>query len=60
MRLLQPELGRVFNGDNALALRNVGRKRVQERRLAGAGTTRDKGVQAELDAGLQKLRNFRL
>ncbi len=40
MRLLQLELGRVLDCDQALVRRNIIRERVEERRLAGAGSSR--------------------
>ena len=40
VRLLQLQLGRVFNGDDALLGRNERRKRVQQRGFSGAGSAR--------------------
>ena len=57
VRLLQLQLGRVFDGDDALVLRNVAGERVQQRGLAGAGTAGDDDVQPRLDAALQQLQH---
>src|SRR3712207_7192647 len=45
VRLLQLQLGRVLDGDDALVVGDVGGERVQERRLARAGAARDEDVE---------------
>ena len=44
--LRELQFGRVFDGDQALVLRNVLRQDVQERRLAGAGAAGDQDADA--------------
>ena len=41
VRLLQLQLGRVLDRDDALVLRDEARQHVEQRRLAGAGAARD-------------------
>ena len=57
VRLLQPQFGRVFDGDDALVFRNVGGERVEQRGLTGAGTAADQDVEARLDAALQQFQH---
>ena len=45
VRLLQLELGRVLDGDDALGVGNERRQAVEQRRLAGARTAGDQDVQ---------------
>ena len=52
--LVELELLRVLDGDDALAVRDERRQHVEQRRLAGAGTARDDDVQAAFDAGPQE------
>src|SRR5690242_510350 len=59
VRLLQLQLGGVFAGDEALVLGDERREDVQQRRLAGAGATRDQDVQARADAGAQEGHDLR-
>ena len=54
--LVEPELGRVLDRDDPLLVRDRRRERVQQRRLAGAGTARDQDVQLRLDAALRGTR----
>jgi len=49
VRLLELELRRVLDRDDALALGDVAREDVEERRLAGARTARDQGVDPRAD-----------
>ena len=53
--LVQLELGRVLDRDDALALGDEGRQHVQQRRLAGAGAAADQHVQPRADAVLEEL-----
>ena len=55
--LAQPQLGGIFDGDNALIFRNVGRQHVKQCRFAGTGSARDDDVQTRLDAALQQLQH---
>jgi hypothetical protein len=48
VRLLQLQLGRVLDGDDALVVRDERRQDVQQRRLAGAGAARDQDVELGL------------
>ena len=48
--LLEPQFGRVFDGDDALVFRNVGGERVEQRGLTGAGAAADQDVEARLHA----------
>ena len=48
VRLLQPQFGGVFDGDDALVFRDVAGERVEQRGLAGAGAAADQDVQARL------------
>ena len=45
VRLLQPQLRVVLDGDDPLARRHRGRERVEQRRLAGAGAAGDHDVE---------------
>src|SRR5207244_4964056 len=51
--LLELELGRVLDGDDALTVGDERRQDVQVGRLAGAGTARDEDVELAPDAGLE-------
>ena len=55
VRVVDLQLGRVFDRDHALVVRDETRDHVQGRRLARAGTARDEDVHAPEDRGLQKL-----
>ena len=57
--LVQLQLGGVLDGDDAVVVGDRRRQRVQERRLAGAGTARDEDVQLGLDAALEELDRLR-
>ena len=57
VRLLQPQFGRVFDGHDALVFRDIGGKRVEQRRLAGTRTAADQDVQARLDAAFQQFQH---
>ena len=61
VRLLQPKLGRVLDGDHALARVDHLRQGVEHRRLARAGTARDDDVHAaragDLEHGRHLLRH---
>ena len=54
MVLLQIQFGRVLDGDDPLAVRNVGGKRVKHGRLARAGAARNNDVERAMDARLEK------
>ena len=56
--LLELELGRVLDRDDALVVRDEGGQRVQQRRLAGAGAAGDQHVELARDAGGQELRGL--
>src|SRR6202044_1427592 len=53
--LVQHQLGRVFDRDHAVGLRNEPGKDVEQRRLTGTGAAADNDVQARLDAGAQEV-----
>ena len=53
--LLHLQLGCVLDGDDALGVGDRGRERVQERRLAGAGSAGDQDVQLGEHAALQEV-----
>ncbi len=57
VRLLQPQFGGVFNGDDALVFRNVGGERVEQGGFAGAGASADQDVQARFDAAFEQLQH---
>src|SRR5205814_9723441 len=57
--LLQLQLGRVLDRDDALVAGDERRHRVQRRRLTGAGTAGDEDVQLALDARAEELRGTR-
>ena len=59
VRLLQPELRRVLDRDDALGVRDVAGERVEQRRLTGTGTAGDDRVELGLDAGAQELGQLR-
>ncbi len=51
VRLLQPKLGRVFDRDDPLALRNEGRERIELRRLSRPRAAGDDDVPPDSDTG---------
>ena len=53
--LVELELRRVLDGHDPLVVGDPRRERVQERRLARAGTTRDEHVELRLDAAAQEV-----
>ena len=53
--LVEPQLGGVLDRDDPVAVRDRGRERVQQRRLAGAGAAGDQDVQLGLDAALEEV-----
>src|SRR5262249_21730116 len=55
MPLVELQLGRVFDRDDALAVRNRGRDGVKERRLSGTRTARDEAVQLCLNAAREEV-----
>src|SRR5450755_2993275 len=57
--LMKLQFRRVFDGDNALAVGNVRRKRVEKGRLTGAGTAGDQYVQAGFDGSSQQFQHRR-
>ena len=59
MVLLELELGRVLDGDDALVTGDEGREGVQGRRLTGTGSAGDQHVELALDAGGQEVRRLR-
>src|SRR3954468_17826552 len=60
VRLLQLQLGRVLDRDQALGVGDVGRERVQHRRLAGAGAAGDDRGDERLDGRREELGHLRL
>ena len=56
--LLELELGRVLDRDDALVVRDEGREGVERRRLTGAGTAGDEDVQLALARTRQELRGL--
>ncbi len=56
MLLLELQLGRVLDRDDALVSGHVGRAGVEERRLPGAGSSGNEDVQLSLHAGSEELR----
>ena len=56
--LLQAELGGILDGHDPLVVRDRLRERVQQRRLAGSGASRDQDVQLRADAELEELRRL--
>ena len=54
MRLLELQLGRVLDGDDALLIRNKNGKRVEERSLSSAGAADDDDVELGLDGPLEQ------
>ena len=56
VRLLEPQLGVVLDGDDPLAGRHRRRQRVEQRRLAGARAAGDDDVELALDDRAQQLR----
>ena len=59
MILLQLELGRVLDRDDALVAGDEGGQGVEGRRLTGTGSARDEDVELPLDAGGQEVRRLR-
>src|SRR6185437_3883353 len=59
MFLVELQVGSILNRDDTLAIRDLGRKNVQEGRLAGARSPGDQNVQARFDASLQELQHRR-
>ena len=57
--LLELELGRVLDGDDALVVGDEGGHHVEQGRLARAGTTGDDDVAATTDAGAQEVTDLR-
>ena len=57
--LLQPKLGGVLDGDDALVVGDERRERVQQRRLAGAGAAADEDVEPRLHARGQEVQHLR-
>src|SRR6185437_15185085 len=57
--LAQLQFGRVFDGDDALALRDKAGERVQQCGLTGTGTARDNNVQTRLNATLKEFQHGR-
>jgi hypothetical protein len=55
--LLQPQLGRILDGHDALVLGNVAGERIEQRRLSGAGSAADQDVEARLHAALQQFQH---
>ena len=53
--LVQPELGGVLDGDDALVVRDERREHVERRRLAGAGTAGDEDVEAARTQSLEEV-----
>ena len=58
MRLLEPKLGRVLDGDHALARVDHLRQGVEHRGLTGAGTARDDDVRAACAGDLEHVAIF--
>jgi hypothetical protein len=58
--LLEQELERVLDGDDALRARDVGRERVQEGRLTGTGTAGDEDVEPVGGASAEELGHARV
>ena len=59
VHLLQAKLGRVFDGDDALACRDVRRQRVQERRFSRAAAARDDDIETAAHTGAEELQRLR-
>jgi hypothetical protein len=53
--LRELQLSGLLDGDDAVAVRDGGGQRVQERRLAGARSPGDQDVQVGLDAAVQEV-----
>ena len=53
--LPQRQFGSVFDRDDAFLVRNEARQRIQQRRLAGAGSARDDDVQPRGDRALEEI-----
>ncbi len=58
MALLQPQLRRILDGHDALALGDKRGNHVQRRRLAGARAARDEDIHTRLHTGAQELRHL--
>src|SRR3546814_6846163 len=59
MPLLQLKLGRILNGDEPLAVVDIGGKRVQQGRLARSGAAGDEDIAPAHDDRLQDLGDLR-
>ena len=57
MRLLQAQLGGVFDGDDALVFRDVGGDGVEQGGFAGTRAAADQDVEARLDAAFQQFQH---
>ena len=55
--LLEPQFGRVFDGHDALVLGDVGRQRVEQGGLAGAGSAADEDIEPRSNAALEQLQH---
>ena len=55
--LVQLQFRRVFHGDDAFAVGNVGRENVEERGLTGAGAARNQNVEPRFHAAAQQLQH---
>ena len=53
--LLEPQLGRVLDRDDALVVGDERRQHVEQRRLAGAGAAADEDVEPAAHAGVEEL-----
>ena len=60
MRLLQLNFRRVLDGHDALVIRDVGGKNVQQRGFSATGTAGYDDVEPALDAGFQKRRHLHI
>jgi multidrug efflux pump subunit AcrA (membrane-fusion protein) len=57
--LVDLQLRGILDNDNSIALRNEGRQRIEQRRLAGAGTATDQDVLACVDRVLSRTRRIK-
>ena len=55
--LLELQFGRVFDGDDALGVRNVSGQHVQQSRFSGAGSAGDENVEPALDHGRKQFQH---
>ncbi len=53
--MVERELGRILDGDHALAVGHIGGQRIEQRRLARAGAAADEDIAARLDGSLEQL-----